>query len=318
MRIDLKDTSISITAPAKLNLYLEVLGKRPDGYHEVETLMCPISLCDVLEFRLVDDPGIRLQLELPEGAQPNDPAWQIPDDHRNLVTKGVQAVHAALGTTGGCHISLRKSVPAAAGLGGGSSNAAAAVVAAMLAWKKWDRSLAETICNSLGSDIAFFLGDRSQVGMALATGRGEKCENIVARPELEFIVTHPPEGCPTSAVYAGFRIADIPRSSAAIIEACRRGDIDQVGSLLFNSLESSARTLTHWIERQLTVLRTAGCEYTCMSGSGSSCFALVTGNHNIMDICRAAYDAGLPRAYAVKSWYSPSVEEQLRLSGRFS
>lgn len=171
------ETTLFIVRTAKLNLFLEVLGKRPDGYHEIETLMCPISLCDELEFRFRDDPRIHLQLELPSTAgTTDDPAWQIPADDRNLVVRSIQSVQAAMGVGGGCTIHLKKRIPAAAGLGGGSSDAAAAIVAAMLAWGQWDRNLATSIANSLGSDIGFFLGDTTQVGMALATGRGEKCE----------------------------------------------------------------------------------------------------------------------------------------------
>ncbi len=320
MEITFHPEAISISAPAKLNLFLQVLGKRPDGFHELETVMCPISLCDQLEFEFSSDPSLTLELELPEGvsADSQDPAWQIPTDQRNLVLRAMERVREAFRAVGGCRVKLRKSIPAAAGLGGGSSDAAAAVVGAMIGWGKWDRKLATEICASLGSDIPFFLGDEQQIGMALATGRGEKCQILPERPEFDFVVTHPPVGCATSAVYAGFQPASSSRSAMDFVAACRSGDREQVGSLLFNSLESSARTLTEWIDKQLTVLTESGCKYKCMSGSGSSCFALISDARTMSVSRRVALDAGLTRVYAVKSWYSSSVEEQIRLSGLIS
>lgn len=319
MQIGVGKNSILIVAPAKLNLFLNVLGKRPDGFHEIETLMSPISLCDELEFSFTSGSEIQLYLELPQTSLVSgDPAWEIPDDDRNLVVRSVKSVREALGVTGGCKIRLKKAIPAAAGLGGGSSNAASAVVAALLAWGKWDRELALSICHSLGSDVGFFLGDQRRIGMALATGRGEKCEILSEQPDFDFLVLHPPAGCATSAVYANLIITDPYRTSGPITEACRTGDRDRVGALLFNSLQLSARSLTDWIDKQLEFLQIEGCEHRCMSGSGSSCFALIADTRRISKLRRAALDAGLTRAYAVKSWYSSSIEDQIRHSGRFN
>ena len=319
MLIEKQADVIRITAPAKLNLFLEVLGKREDGYHEIESVMCPISLCDDLEFRATAEPDIRLSVDLPNDAvasqvdsEVKDPAWDIPTDESNLVYRAAKRVQDALGVRTGAVIKLTKAIPSAAGLGGGSSDAAAAVVASMLAWGRWDRKLANEICATLGSDLNVFLGDENRIGLTLAQGRGEKCKVLDMCPLLEFVVTHPPAGCSTSAVYANWRRTEAIRGSREITEALCSGEADQIGPLLFNALTNSARHVTPWIDNQLRFFLACQFQYNAMTGSGSSCFALAFENFKMADVRRAAQTAGLSRVYAVKSWFQPSIEEQSR------
>ncbi len=323
MLIELIDGGVRISAPAKLNLYLEVLGKRDDGYHEIESLMCPISLCDTLEFRSTESPELRLEVCLPDEANEAanqsdpapvlDPAWQVPSDASNLVYRAAARVRESLGIASGCEIKLTKAIPSSAGLGGGSSDAAATVVAAMLAWGSWDRAVASRICADLGSDLNVFLGDENGIGLTMALGRGEKCKVLPLCPQLEFVVTHPPVGCSTSAVYSNWRKTGHIRSAEGIIAALGSGDIERIGPLLFNALENSARQVTPWIDNQLSSFLAFHFRYNAMTGSGSSCFALVSSTDKLADMRRAVKDAGLSRVYAVKSWFQPSIEEQIRL-----
>ncbi len=318
MLIDIKRGVVRISAPAKLNLFLEVLGKRADGYHEIESLMCPISLCDILELESTKMPGITLEVELPVNESPrqDDPAWNVPGDERNLVFRAVKRVRDQLGVRNGCRIRLIKSIPAAAGLGGGSSDAAAAVVAAMIAWKVWNRPLAAEICSELGSDLNLFLGDKNGIGLALVRGRGENCEILATTTSLEFVVMHPPAGCATSAVYANWRSSGLTRCSDDLVNAYQgKKNIERVGSLFFNALEKSAMSITPWIDKQLAFFRSFNFRYNAMTGSGSSCFALVTEPYILADLRRAAEVAGLSRVYAVKSWAQLSIEEQIKLNG---
>lgn len=313
MLIDLNDGLVRVFAPAKLNLFLEVLGKRADGYHEIESLMCPISLCDTLELRATVEPELHLEIEFPveQTRTENDPAWDIPADERNLVLQAVKRVREYMNVQAGCHIRLKKSIPAAAGLGGGSSDAAAAVVAAMWAWGHWDRRTAGHICSELGSDLNFFLGDEKRIGLGCAKGRGEKCEILNVDPELNFVVTHPPIGCSTSAVYANWHRSASSRNADELIEACFSNNVEAIGTSLFNALESSARELTPWIDRQRKLFQQFDLPYNAMTGSGSSCFALVSESYTITNMLRVANDAGLSRVYAVKSWIQPSIEVQM-------
>ncbi len=322
MIIQRAPNKITIASPAKVNLFLEVLGKRSDGYHEVQTVLCPISLFDQLDFTPVDGGEIDFCLRLPpsdrhasqmlNANQPSvDPAWDIPADERNLVVRAVRQVQRALGTQLGCRIELTKSIPAAAGLGGGSSNTAAAVVASMLAWDKWDRSLALEICAAIGSDIPFFLGNERQIGIAVATGRGEQCQLLAARPPLDLLLTHPPVGCATKQVYLNYANTAKKRGLNKIVAACESGEPKKIGAELFNALQFAASGLTDWIDRQLQLLAISGATMSAMSGSGSSCFAIVEEPSCEARVRQAAAACGLSRVYSVKAWYGDSIEHQV-------
>ncbi len=321
MIIHRSSNRIIIAAPAKVNLFLEVMGKRGDGYHEVQTVLCPIALFDQLSFEPLDGGAIDFRLRLPalphvpaeapdRHIQPIDPAWDIPADDRNLVVRAVRLVQQALGTRRGCRIELTKSIPAAAGLGGGSSDTAAAVVASLLAWDKWDRKLAHQVCAEIGSDIPFFLGDEQRIGLAVATGRGEQCQQLVARPPLDLILTHPSVGCSTQQVYLNYVDTAKKRSFNKIVAACETGEPKKIGAELFNALQFAASGLTTWVDRQLRLFATCGAPWAAMSGSGSSCFAIIDDPSCETLVRRAAADCGLPRVYAAKAWYGDSIEHQ--------
>ena len=316
MLIECTLPAVSILVPAKVNLFLEVLGKRSDGFHEIETVMCPISLFDRLTFEATDTPEVRFELQLPPDAQAEpavagDVAWCIPIDHHNLVVRAIQHIQRQLGITSGCRLRLEKQIPAAAGLGGGSGDAAAAVVASLIAWGRWDRQLATQVCSAIGSDVAFFLGDTRGVGIATATGRGERCQLLQARPELSLVVTHPPVGCPTKVVYDHFSRREPVRHFGEIVSACESGQFQKIGAQLFNALQFPASQVTEWIERQLHVFANCGAEHALMTGSGSSCFALMDSLQTENKIKASAVEHGLRRIFTAKAWYGDSIEQQL-------
>ena len=313
-------SGLEISAPAKINLFLNVLRRRSDGYHEVQTLLCPISLFDQLSFEVTPRAEIEFELLLPQSsADPSpssaadevDPAWDIPADSRNLVVRAVRRVQQALGTEQGCRIRLRKAIPAAAGLGGGSSDTAAAIVASLVSWQGWNRSLAVHIAAEIGSDVPFFLGSRDGIGLALATGRGEQCQPILAQPAMDVLVTHPPVGCSTQEVYRNCAVYGDGRNFQKIVDACETGQLEKIGAQLFNTLQLPAADMTQWIDRQLSLLADVGATHTLMSGSGSSCFALVNDPQCADRLHRAAPARGIGRVYAVQSWYGKSIEQQL-------
>jgi 4-diphosphocytidyl-2-C-methyl-D-erythritol kinase len=316
MIIDQTSRATEILAPAKVNLFLEVLGKRPDGYHEIDTVMCPIRLFDRVIFEATNASALELDLCLPSQLEPSDdPAWNVPADHDNLVMRALKRLQSKLGTTQGGRLRLEKNIPAAAGLAGGSSDTAASVCAALLAWGRWDRQLATAVCTELGSDIPFFLGDPQRIGLARATGRGENCQLLSMAPPLRFLVTHPPVGCPTGEVYRRFVLPPSTRNSSEIIGACKDGQFNKIGAELFNALQLAASGLTPWVERQLQCFAAAGLNYGIMSGSGSSCFALVDGDQEGMSaVARskaAARAMGIARCYEVDAHFAPSIESQL-------
>lgn len=326
MQIFVGDNRIRIHAPAKVNLFLEVLGKRTDGFHEIETLMCPIQLFDIIDVEATEAPEIQLHVSCPAQAndEPNSagPAWRMPAREDNLVYRAASRVRSALGTSQGCRIALQKRIPAAAGLGGGSSDAAATVVACSHLWSGWNRELAQRICSDLGSDLPFFLGNSTQIGLSLATGRGEICSTLPYRPALRFCVTHPNMGCSTAEIYKNYRSSGEKRPSSEIIQACKFGQFQKIGASLFNALQLPAYRLNEWVSNQLKLFAAYGFEFSMMTGSGSACFALLddsdrpgtTGlkmQQQFQDFEREAIKLGIERTYVVKAWFATSIEEQL-------
>jgi 4-diphosphocytidyl-2-C-methyl-D-erythritol kinase len=165
--------ALTVTAPAKLNLYLEILGRRPDGFHDIDTLMQAISLADELEFRSDPEEGVRLVVEPADGATPEAVP---PADTQNLVYRAAVLMRDEALRRGrapelaGLDIVLRKRVPMGAGLGGGSSDAAATLLALDRLWQLGlDAETLQEFAVALGSDVAFFLHG----GMARCQGRGE-------------------------------------------------------------------------------------------------------------------------------------------------
>ena len=255
-----------VQAPAKLNLFFEVLAKRPDGYHEIETLVYPIDLYDTLY--LTDDPGGQIRLSCEFGCG----SWgDVPTGAENLVVRAVELLRRRAGVARGATMRLVKRIPSAAGLGGGSSDAAAALRAANLAWNLgWpDPRLAE-IGAELGSDVPLFFAG----GPAICRGRGEKVAAVARLGSLSFVVVRPPAGLSTAAVYGVCRRADRPQPLEPLLEAFARGDLAAAGRLLFNRLREAAEALSPWVRLLLGELAAVDCLGYGMSGSGTCCFGL--------------------------------------------
>ena len=179
--------SLTLQAPAKLNLSLRVLDKRADGYHEIDTLMVKLpGLTDQLEFR--ENAGFSFHCDDPE----------VPGDERNIVVKAVRSYAAAAGLACECAITLKKSIPHGAGLGGGSSDAAATLLG-LDQWHAHQLGAARLheLAASLGSDVAFFLAP----GAARCTGRGEIIEPVASIPALRVLLLKPAFGVPTPDAY---------------------------------------------------------------------------------------------------------------------
>jgi 4-diphosphocytidyl-2-C-methyl-D-erythritol kinase len=251
--------AITRFAPAKVNLFLELRAKRPDGFHSIETLMVAVSLADTLTVMLADS----LTLSC------TDPA--LPTGEGNLVVKAANALRHRTGYTGGASIHLHKRIPAAAGLAGGSSDAAATLVALDTLWctNLPANELAATAAE-VGSDVAFFL----DLPSAWCTGRGEIVEPVRPVKRLHLVLVCPPVGLSTADVYRNATIPNAPRSSNAMRTAYASGDDVGIGRELFNRLQEPAERLSPIVrDMREAVARHAplGC---LMSGSGSTLFAL--------------------------------------------
>jgi 4-diphosphocytidyl-2-C-methyl-D-erythritol kinase len=258
-------------SPCKVNLLLNILGRRPDGFHDLETLFYPVQVFDHLSFAR-QARGIELRCTAPG----------LPTDSRNLVHRAAALFLETAGIKDGVRLELDKRIPLAAGLGGGSANAATTLLGlnelfgGPLAPEQLHRLAA-----SLGSDVPFFLQSRP----ALATGRGECLEPLEPFPALRgaaFVLVYPGFGISTAWAYqqlARFPHALNGRSGRAqkLVSLLRDADLVSASAEFYNSLEAPALEKYPLLAVFQEFLRANGAAAALMSGSGSTTFALVQG-----------------------------------------
>lgn len=261
--------TIEKKSPCKVNLLLNILGKRADGFHELETVMYPVNLHDTLRISR-EGKGIELIC--------NNPA--LPADSTNLVYRAAGAFRDAAAISDGIRIHLEKNIPMAAGLGGGSGNAATTLLALNdLFGSPLPPEKLHQIAASLGSDIPFFLQDKP----ALATGRGERIQSLEffrAMRGTAFVLVHPGFGIATAWAYK--QLAAHPEAlngkagrAEKLIRALRTSDLVTASSEFYNALEAPALYKFPLLQMFQDFLRANGALATLMSGSGSTTFAIV-------------------------------------------
>jgi len=256
-------------SPGKVNLLLNVLGKRPDGFHELETVLHPVNLCDQLTFARG---GTGVGLTCSDA--------NLPFDAQNLAHRAATAFLQAAKISEGVKIHLEKKIPLAAGLGGGSGNAAITLLALN---ELFGQPLAQAklteLAASLGSDVPFFLQDKP----ALATGHGEKIQPLVFFPALRdrgFLLIHPGFGVPTAWAYqalARFPAAlnGQPGRARKLIAQLQTDDGLAAGAEFYNSLEAPVLEKYPLLALFQEFLRAHGVLAALMSGSGSTTFAVI-------------------------------------------
>jgi 4-diphosphocytidyl-2-C-methyl-D-erythritol kinase len=256
-------------SPCKVNLLLNTLGKRPDGFHELETILYPVNVCDRLTFERGAH-GIKLTCS----------DALLPTDGQNLVHRAATAFLQAAKITGGVRIHLEKKTPLAAGLGGGSGNAATTLlVLNELFGQPLASEKLHELAVTLGSDVPFFLQNKP----ALATGRGEKIQPLEDFPALHgraFLLIHPGFGISTAWAYqalARFPAALNGRRGRAqkLISKLQTGGLHAASSEFYNSLEAPAFEKFPVLALFQEFLRANGAPAALMSGSGSTTFAIV-------------------------------------------
>ncbi|GEN34575.1 4-(cytidine 5'-diphospho)-2-C-methyl-D-erythritol kinase [Aneurinibacillus danicus] len=259
----MNDACLMVKAPAKINLTLDVLAKRPDGYHEIEMVMTTIDLADRLTIYRRSEDKITLDCTVS----------YLPLDQRNHVYQAARLVKERYGVTEGVHIHIDKQIPIAAGLAGGSSDAAATIKGLNRLWNLGMsvEEMAE-LGSQVGSDVSFCVYG----GTALARGRGEKIERIPTPPPCWVILAKPPIGVSTSEVYGALRIDDLNegRKSAEMVEAIRQGDFAGVCRALGNHLESVTLDMHPQVRQIKERMLRFGADGVLMSGSGPTVFAL--------------------------------------------
>ena len=254
--------AVTAVARAKINLTLDVLGKRPDGYHELEMVMQSIELHDDLEFCPADR-DISLTIE----------GSDLSPGPDNLVYRAAELIRRQGKIRTGVQIRLVKAIPVAAGLGGGSADAAAALRALNEFWET-GLSISElmSLGEQLGSDVPFCL----MGGTALARGKGEQLSQLPACPRLGVVLVKPIFSVSTASVYRAYAPGPVVRrpDNRAMIAAIRDSDISRIAANLANALESVTIRLHPEIEEIKTKLLSAGALGVLMSGSGPTVFGL--------------------------------------------
>lgn len=273
--------SYSLTAPAKINLYLEILGDRPDGYHELAMILQSIELADKIDLRALSTENIRLRSSHP----------QLPTNNRNLAYQAAALMAAefpdAFAQYGGVEITIDKHIPIAAGLAGGSTDAAAVLVGLDLMWKLGlTQSELETLAAQLGSDVPFCIAG----GTAIATGRGDSLSPLPNLQDIYVVLgKYRHIEVSTAWAYQTYRSQfgnsyivnkqDLTSRAAAVhsssmVQAIIHEDKEQIGQRLHNDLEKVVLPNYPQVAGLRQALQQAGCLGTMMSGSGSTVFAL--------------------------------------------
>ncbi len=293
---------ILVEAPAKVNLSLAVLGQRPDGYHEVETVLLALDLCDRLELAL-DEEGERdgLRLELCGPA-----AGGVPADESNLAARAALSVLELARSRGQrpgpLRLRLEKEIPAGAGLGGASSDAAAAALGAalLLGLDPGEGALVERLAR-LGSDCPFFFVARAS-GLARCTGRGERVEPL-APPAFPWTVARvPPESSGSTAQVYGAFSAQREGARRPGFEPARfaRAALAEARAQLVNDLEPAALRVHPRLEGLRALLEEGGPHGFRLAGSGSSFFALFADERAARAVLERARVRAEERRYALR------------------
>ena len=279
-------------ASAKVNLTLEVLGKRSDGYHEIATVMQTVDLAD------------RLVLEEAEELTLSASSPEVPSDGGNLALRAAAALRVAAKVDRGVRIRLEKRVPVAAGLGGGSADAAGVLLGLNRLWGvRWPVVRLAEIAVTLGTDVPFFL----RGGVAVGTGRGETLKAISGAP-LALVLVNPGTPLSTAAVYgrvepAMFSDGGRTRDMVAGLKTRRPAVIAE---RLYNGLEAAAMAVNPAVTRIRAALVAAGALGAVMSGSGPTVFGVARSFEQARQI-RARLSRASWACWAVRTVSGPAV-----------
>lgn len=249
-------------APAKINLSLDVLGKRADGYHEVRMVMTSIDLADRVECEDLPEDTISIRTSAP----------YVPEDERNFAYQAAKCIKETYGIHRGVEISIKKNIPVAAGLAGGSTDAAATIRALNRLWAigMTYQDMLE-IAAKIGSDVAFCV----KGGTALATGRGEQIAPLPSLPPCWVILVKPAVSVSTAQIYKDLDSQPAKHPNVdEMIKAIEREDFQGICHLLGNTLEAVTMKKVADIAKIKAHMKGIGAEGILMSGSGPTVFAL--------------------------------------------
>ena len=262
-----RTTPLTVFSPAKVNLYLRIVGKRPDGYHELETVMLPLDFGDQITLQS-QTTGLTLECDNPN----------LPTDDSNLALRAARTLAQSFGVETGARITLKKRTPLAAGLGGGSSNAAAVLRGLNRLWNlNGPPEKLDAIAARMGSDINFFMAG----GAALCRGRGECVEAVPGKLSGAILLVNPGFGISTKWAYENWakaaaesRLTAHPPEVSLLLRALAENDLAGVSQCLFNSLEAPSMRKFPVLKLIKKAMGDGGAAGALMSGSGATLFGL--------------------------------------------
>lgn len=274
-------------ARAKINLGLDVIRRRPDGYHDVKMIMQTIELSDELIFTKVPEAGIRIELEKEDG----NPSF-IPTDDNNLIYKAAKMLFDLYSIDQGVHILLKKSIPVAAGMAGGSTDAAATFVAVN---ELFDLGLSLTklkeMAVKIGADVPYCISG----GTALSQGIGEVLTPLKNPPFCHIVIAKPDIDVSTKYVYENLHVDQIREHPDidAMIEALEKQDGKELAKNMSNILEHVTQTQYPVILEIKECMENQGAMKALMSGSGPTVFGLFEEKEKALEAMKAIKEQGL-------------------------
>jgi 4-diphosphocytidyl-2-C-methyl-D-erythritol kinase len=271
-------TRVRIRTNSKLNLFLRVVGTRPDGYHELESIFHGISLGDDIEFTPTDTGRVEIGMTFGPGL-----TGELPTSEKNLVTSVIAGLTSAGAVNAGIDIQITKRIPIAAGLGGGSGNAAGALVALSELWGlDLEPSDLRRIGAEIGSDVPYCLGG----GTALAMKKGEELTPLPAPATIWFVLGISFRPLLTRDVYASWDEMEPidDAGSAPLTFALGAGDVEEVADLLHNDLERAAFRLWPGLAAKKEAMLDAGALGAAITGSGPTIFAVARDEDHAQEI----------------------------------
>lgn len=279
-----RSVGIRVRTHAKLNLFLRVIGRRPDGYHEIESIFHGVSLADEMHISSTDDDGVNIKMHRASG-----PVSEEIDLENNLAFLAARSLIDRGITPTGLRIDIEKNIPIAGGLGGGSSNAAGVLVALN---ELWGAGLGSEDLNavgaSVGSDVPYCLVG----GTMLATARGEKLTSLPSPAEIHFVLGISNIPLLTKDVYERWDHlgAEPGDGSASMTLALGAGDPREVGQLLHNDLEPAAFSLRPELQESKDAISNAGALGAALTGSGPTLFGLASDAEHAREIASKMED----------------------------
>jgi len=288
------NNEISVFAPAKINLFLEILGKREDGYHEIDTLFAKISLGDDIKISVEPSSEIKIALKMrgPYGTN-------LKEDKTNLVYKAALAFFEFFNIKAKCDIRVEKNIPLGAGLGGGSSDAASVLLALCSLYSielnaKRMKDL-NKIGAKLGADVPVFLEKGT---FFRAQGIGEKLTLVKTNmPTPTLVIVYPKIASDTATAYAESKInkekqilTNITNLNKIVEDVKKACPIETWGGLMYNKLEDGVLSRLDVIKETKEQLKALGAEFAIMSGSGSSVVGFVKDDAKALEIAKQIKD----------------------------